>query len=133
MGNAIQEHVGYHRILLVLCALFLLIFYPTEDIPGILDAGIDELFFALVFWIPPKLYFYFLAWIGLSDLVANLWRLLDFFRQKTTFWNYWPAVMDLILLGLLWWCYRKYINPLPESPEETEALLIGSSLAGFFG
>ena len=119
MADKVHEHIGYHRLLLVLGALFLYFFYPTEEVPSIADAGVSELFEAIAFLIPPKFTFYFLLWLALSDTLANLWRLVDFLRQKTPFWNYYPIIADTMLLLLLWIIYRKYVNPLPETPEET--------------
>jgi hypothetical protein len=120
VADKIQENVGYHRVLLIACALFLYFFYPTEEVPSISDAGVKEMFNAIIFILPPKFYFLVLTWIGLSDLLANLWRLVDFLRQKSTFWNYYPAMMDAFLLIILWLIYRKYVNPLPEEPEAEE-------------
>ena len=117
MSDPIRDNVGYHRVLILFCSVCLWVMYPEE---GSYESWPEILHDVLRY---EKMYlatFYLLTWVVLSDALANIWRLGDFLRQKATSWNYWKFGLDLVVIVVLWFVYRGYINPAPEPPEEEE-------------
>ena len=120
LQNMIRKNLGYHRVLLLVCAVLLYFIYPSEETVEAIRGWKEGKF---LFWFYPIVVYLILLWVVLSDLLANVWRFLEFLIKKNTLWHYAPVTLDIVLVIIMWFCYRHNINPPPPEPEEAEAFL----------
>lgn len=105
---------------MLVCAILLYFIYPSEETQAAVREWKEGKY---LFWFYPFAAYLVFVWVALSDLLANLWRFVEFLVKKETLWHYAPIAADLIVVILLWLCYTHNINPPPPEPEEEEALL----------
>lgn len=121
MTKPLHKQFGYHRLLIVLFAIFLWATFP-EKAPS--PSSQDEIDWAKYIYMGYIGAFWGTVWVSLSDLLANAYRTVERALGKREDWPIFAIIADGIMIFIVYKTYVARFMPPPEEAEEKARLLL---------